>query len=261
VAMAPAWRKPCCCVRSALLSSPSVTRPTHRDSTVTPSDGRTLHYEWSICSAIAAATPSSVQISGVPAGHNCRVRDQIRDQVGAAACFRSLIDMHELGGIATISSVSRHLKPLGACLKGFGLLLGPRAMQVRACIAAGSGLSVPDTPYNRRQHQRPGQSQSDLHWTSVGPVERGRRNLNLRNLLKLAKTLETDSAELSLVSAHARGPLRQLSALFSSRWPSQDNHRRQQKSHDRAVFQLGERGDAHRGVVEAANRRTPIRRR
>lgn len=35
-----------------------------------------------------------------------------------------------------------------------------------------------------------------LHWTFVGQVERGRRNLSLHNLLKLASGLGVDPAEL-----------------------------------------------------------------
>ncbi|MFC6021860.1 helix-turn-helix domain-containing protein [Plantactinospora solaniradicis] len=35
-----------------------------------------------------------------------------------------------------------------------------------------------------------------LHWTFVGQVERGRRNISLHNLLKLATGLEIDPAEL-----------------------------------------------------------------
>jgi len=37
---------------------------------------------------------------------------------------------------------------------------------------------------------------SGLHWTFVGQVERGRRNLNLKNLLKLAEGLDIDPGEL-----------------------------------------------------------------
>jgi|HubBroStandDraft_1064217.scaffolds.fasta_scaffold121352_2 ribosome-binding protein aMBF1 (putative translation factor) len=35
-----------------------------------------------------------------------------------------------------------------------------------------------------------------LHWTFVGQVERGRRNLSFHNLLRLAAALEVDPAEL-----------------------------------------------------------------
>jgi transcriptional regulator with XRE-family HTH domain len=35
-----------------------------------------------------------------------------------------------------------------------------------------------------------------LHWTFIGQVERGRRNLSLHNLLKLAAALGMDPADL-----------------------------------------------------------------
>jgi transcriptional regulator with XRE-family HTH domain len=35
-----------------------------------------------------------------------------------------------------------------------------------------------------------------LHWTFVGQVERGRRNLTLHNILKLAAALDVDPGEL-----------------------------------------------------------------
>lgn len=37
---------------------------------------------------------------------------------------------------------------------------------------------------------------SDLHWTFVGQVERGQRNISLHNLLKLAAGLGTDPGKL-----------------------------------------------------------------
>jgi transcriptional regulator with XRE-family HTH domain len=38
--------------------------------------------------------------------------------------------------------------------------------------------------------------EADLHWTFVGQVERGRRNISLNNILKLAAGLGIDPAEL-----------------------------------------------------------------
>jgi transcriptional regulator with XRE-family HTH domain len=37
---------------------------------------------------------------------------------------------------------------------------------------------------------------SGVHWTFLGQVERGRRNLSLHNLLKIAAGLDADPAEL-----------------------------------------------------------------
>jgi transcriptional regulator with XRE-family HTH domain len=54
----------------------------------------------------------------------------------------------------------------------------------------------------RDQRQALGLSQealaerSGIHWTFLGQVERGRRNLSLHNLLKIADGLEVDPAEL-----------------------------------------------------------------
>jgi transcriptional regulator with XRE-family HTH domain len=39
-------------------------------------------------------------------------------------------------------------------------------------------------------------AKSGVHWTFLGQVERGRRNLSLHNLLKVAKGLGVDPAEL-----------------------------------------------------------------
>jgi transcriptional regulator with XRE-family HTH domain len=38
--------------------------------------------------------------------------------------------------------------------------------------------------------------QAGVHWTFLGQVERGRRNLSLHNLLKLAAGMGVDPAEL-----------------------------------------------------------------
>jgi transcriptional regulator with XRE-family HTH domain len=38
--------------------------------------------------------------------------------------------------------------------------------------------------------------QVGIHWTFLGQVERGQRNLNLHNLLKLARGLGVDPGEL-----------------------------------------------------------------
>jgi len=54
----------------------------------------------------------------------------------------------------------------------------------------------------RQRRQERGLSQegladlAGLHWTFVGQVERGRRNLTLHNIIKLAAALEVDPGEL-----------------------------------------------------------------
>ena len=54
----------------------------------------------------------------------------------------------------------------------------------------------------RARRQELGKSQEQLaddaglHWTFVGQVERGRRNLSLHNILKLAAGLDIDPAKL-----------------------------------------------------------------
>ncbi len=54
----------------------------------------------------------------------------------------------------------------------------------------------------RTRRQELGDSQEDLaaaaglHWTFVGQVERGRRNISLHNILKLAHGLQIDPGDL-----------------------------------------------------------------
>ena len=38
--------------------------------------------------------------------------------------------------------------------------------------------------------------ESSLHWSYIGQVERGQRNVTLHNILKLAEVLEVDPAKL-----------------------------------------------------------------
>ncbi len=52
----------------------------------------------------------------------------------------------------------------------------------------------------RRTHlglsQEAAAERCDVHWTFVGQVERGQRNISLHNILKLAKGLDIDPAKL-----------------------------------------------------------------
>ncbi|MDQ3153865.1 MAG: helix-turn-helix domain-containing protein [Actinomycetota bacterium] len=54
----------------------------------------------------------------------------------------------------------------------------------------------------RTRRQELGWSQEQLaeacgaHWTFIGQVERGRRNISLHNILKIAEGLQLDPAEL-----------------------------------------------------------------
>lgn len=54
----------------------------------------------------------------------------------------------------------------------------------------------------RARHRELGLSQealaegSELHWTFIGQVERGQRNLSLHNILRVARVLDVDPGEL-----------------------------------------------------------------
>jgi transcriptional regulator with XRE-family HTH domain len=51
--------------------------------------------------------------------------------------------------------------------------------------------------------------QSGVHWTFLGQVERGQRNMSLHNLLKLAAGLGIDPAELVAGLLPPDGPVKQ----------------------------------------------------
>lgn len=70
---------------------------------------------------------------------------------------------------------------------------------------AAEPLSAATRAFGARVRQRRhelGESQEQLadacglHWTFVGQVERGRRNISLHNILKLAEGLEIDPGDL-----------------------------------------------------------------
>jgi transcriptional regulator with XRE-family HTH domain len=62
--------------------------------------------------------------------------------------------------------------------------------------AAALGARVRDRRHELGLSQEAVAHESGLHWTFVGQVERGQRNLNLHNLLKLAEGLSIDPADL-----------------------------------------------------------------
>lgn len=72
----------------------------------------------------------------------------------------------------------------------------PRAKAPLSPVTAEFGRRV------RARRQELGLSQEaladacGLHWTFVGQVERGQRNLTLHNIVKIARGLETDPGEL-----------------------------------------------------------------
>lgn len=71
------------------------------------------------------------------------------------------------------------------------------------CVAMTTPTALDVLGDRVRSHRRElGLSQQDLaeraslHWTFVGQVERGQRNLSLNNLLKLARALDVDAGAL-----------------------------------------------------------------
>ena len=66
-------------------------------------------------------------------------------------------------------------------------------------------LSAATTEFGKRVRQRRQErgltqeqlaARAGLHWTFVGQVERGRRNITLHNIVKLAAALDVDAGEL-----------------------------------------------------------------
>jgi transcriptional regulator with XRE-family HTH domain len=64
----------------------------------------------------------------------------------------------------------------------------------QAAAEFGSRVRARRTQLGKSQEQLA--EDSGLHWTFVGQVERGQRNLSLHNILKLAAGLEIDPADL-----------------------------------------------------------------
>jgi ribosome-binding protein aMBF1 (putative translation factor) len=90
---------------------------------------------------------------------------------------------------------------LGAILWGLGSGIGPlpkeRTMPAPLSTATRTlGERIRTRRKTLGLSQEALADQSDLHWTFVGQVERGRRNISLHNLLKIAAGLEVDAGEL-----------------------------------------------------------------
>jgi transcriptional regulator with XRE-family HTH domain len=58
------------------------------------------------------------------------------------------------------------------------------------------GARVRELRENREKSQETLAHDSDMHWTYLSQIERGLRNCTYKNLLKLARGLQVDVAEL-----------------------------------------------------------------
>jgi transcriptional regulator with XRE-family HTH domain len=74
--------------------------------------------------------------------------------------------------------------------------LGIVAAEPISAAAKAFGDRVRTHRHDRGESQEELADACGLHWTFVGQVERGRRNVSLHNILKLAHGLEVDPCEL-----------------------------------------------------------------
>jgi len=74
--------------------------------------------------------------------------------------------------------------------------LGVVAAEPISAAAKAFGDRVRTHRHDRGESQEELADACGLHWTFVGQVERGRRNVSLHNILKLAQGLEIDRCEL-----------------------------------------------------------------
>jgi transcriptional regulator with XRE-family HTH domain len=72
----------------------------------------------------------------------------------------------------------------------------PSTPEPLSAAAAEFGKRVRQHRQERGLTQEQLATRSGLHWTFVGQVERGRRNITLHNILKLATALGVDAGEL-----------------------------------------------------------------
>ena len=58
------------------------------------------------------------------------------------------------------------------------------------------GVAVRKKRLARRLSQEGLAERADLHWTYIGGIERGERNVGLLNIVKIARALETTASQL-----------------------------------------------------------------
>jgi transcriptional regulator with XRE-family HTH domain len=75
-------------------------------------------------------------------------------------------------------------------------VVGPVMVQPLSAATATFGSRVRERRHALGLSQEALADRAGVHWTFVGQVERGRRNLSLHNLLKLAAGLDVDPGDL-----------------------------------------------------------------